>query len=459
MSELNAAPENNNVPTIDGISDIINAMFTNVQFAGKRISGDDLSRAALSGIESQLNLLAAEINALFNHGVDEYNDLGDRFVQLETTHGLTLAALRSANAQQEQHEAQIAEMRDGCEQIVRDEQRRAQTAINAAEHAAQKWETAYSAQKSQHASLLATVSTQNSELRALKAMEPEKLKKKYFEEKQKNRELSDSNRDLQTKHNQLASAMLSLKKYTADIEARNAVLSEDMTRYREHMNLNDGDHCVKGMKFASPVNPDIIFYPHLFHWSPWVSQSMTGKHDGIRFINNLDFHLQIQNTIGLGTSYKVSEWGMPVGMIPKELEEHWPAGIDQFMDDFVLEQIDILNSHLAERCRWARSIHVSELTDLPAKIRNVLVDNGVTTLAHLGSTYAHQLAKYRGIGDETIKTIMNLCRRMMNEWNKEHGEPDIERKRPEVKQKELNSRIKALTAENLKALNDKFRAA
>ncbi|MFI7813006.1 hypothetical protein [Citrobacter werkmanii] len=458
-TEAAAIDEQQDVPTIERVSETLDNILNTLAFAGKRVSGDDVFKSALSNAENLLAILTTEINEVFNYEADQYNELADQYSNLEANHGLTLAALRQANDEQAKHEFQLAEMKDGCEQIVRDEQRRAQEAINAAEQKAAKWETAYIAQCSQVTSLKATNGTLQSELRQLRALEPEKLKKKLFDEKKKNRELSDTNRQLQNKHNAVSLDNLGLKKYCADIEARNTVLSEDMTRYREQMNLSDGDHCVQGIKFASPINEDVVFYPHLFHWSPWVAPSMPGKHDGIRFINNLDFHIQIRNTIGMETSYKVSEWGIPIGMIPKELEEHWPEGLDDFIDDFVLEQIDILNPHLAKRCRWAREIHVSELTELPSNIRSILAFHNVKTLAHLGSTYSHQLEKYKGIGTETIKTIMNMTRRMLTEWDKEHGAPDLERKRPEVKQKELDRRISNMKAENLKSLNERFNAA
>lgn len=445
-----------NIPTLDSLSEIFSSIFSSLSFAGRRISGDDVSRSALNGIESSLHLLAAEINALANYDIDQYNELAERFNSLEMTHGLTLHALRKANEEAEKHEEQLQEMKEGTEQIVREEQNRAQEAINEAMRQAHKWETGYRAQESQVTALRATNATQLIELKNLRQMEPDKLKKKLFDEKKKTSELTAINKTLQSKYNIAQRDVVSLKGRCADIEARNHVLSQDMAEMRARMDLVDGEHCVHGIKFTSPLNPYFVFYPHIFMFALSVSIATANDHDGIRFINNLDFHVMVRNTIGIENTYRVSELGVPLTRIPAELQDHWPEGMEEFLYEFHLDQIERTNPLLHERCIWARNFSVMDIEALPMKAREILVANEIENFAILGSTYAHQLEKIKGIGPETITKIQHTVRHLINQWNKEHGEPETERKDLPTRQKIMDRRVADMTKEKLKEINAEF---
>lgn len=447
-----------NIPTLDTLSEMLNGIISRVRFAAKRVSGDDVFKSALTNIENDITLLASEISDLLGYEADQYNALVDKYQNLEANMALARSALADANAREAKHEEEIKEMRDGCEQIVKEEQNRAQNAINIAERNAHKWETAYNAQVSQVTALKAVSRTQLQELRNLRAMEPEKLKKKYFDEKKKTTELTATVKDLQTKHNQAAREVVSLKGRTADIEARNHILGEDLEEMRARMDLIDGEHCVHGIKFYSPQNKGVVFYPHIFLFSLHISVATANDHDGIRFINNLDFHIMIRNTIGIETTYRISELGYPLCKIAIELLEHWPDDMDDFVYDFILEQLERTNPHLHKRCVWARETLVEDLP-IAAPARQALIAEGIDTLAKLGSTYAHQFIKIKGIGPETITKIQIMVREMISQWNKENGAPEVERKDLPTRQKIMDRRVAELTKVKLKELNGESNAA
>lgn len=389
---------------------------------------------------------------LLDHEADQYNELLGKYENLQGHMALARSALADANDRDAKHEEQIQEMRDGCEQIVKEEQNRAQAAIDQSERKAQKWETAYHAQCSQVTALQSSNRQQQIELRTLRNMEPEKTKKKYYDEKKKTAELTATVKDLQSKYNNASREVVRLKGRCADIEARNHVLGEDLTDLRERMNLIDGEHCVHGIKFFSPVDPNVVFYPHIFMFSLHISLSVANDHDGIRFINNMDFHIMIRNTIGMETTYRISELGFPLCKVAGELQEHWPVGMDDFVYDFILEQLERTNPQLHKRCVWARETLVEDLP-LPAIARNALAREGIETFAQLGSTYVHQFEKIKGIGRETITKIQMLVRTMITEWNKEHGTPEVERKDLPTRQKIMDRRVADLTREKLKEIN------
>ena len=449
-----AAEEQTNIPTMDSLSEMLNGIISRVRFAAKRVSGDDVFKSTLLKIEEEIGELAGEFNLFVDNEIDQYNNLLERYEAQGELLDLSKSITRGAEEERAKHEAQLVEMREGCEQIVKEEQNRAQDAINTAERKSHKWETAYNALNAQNTSLKSENTTLKAELKTLRQMEPEKLKKKLYEEKKKTSELTATVKDLQTKHNAAAREVVSLKGNMADAQARNSILSEEMGVLRRRMDLVDGEHCVHGMKFYSPVNPHFIFYPHIFMFTLSVSLAVANDHDGIRFINNMDFHVMVRNTAGVEITFRLSELGYPMARVPAELMEHWPEGLDDFLYEYHLDQVERVNPLLHERCLWAREIQVEDL-DLPAKVRTALVDEGITTLAQLGSTYAHQLEAIKGIGPETITRIRNLVRSLINGWDKEHGTPETDFKPLAERQKDMDRRVAMQTAINLKELNKK----
>lgn len=438
------------LPTVETVAEQLNGILARLRFATKRIAGDDVFKRSLETLIDEVVSIGQEIELMMDAEAIAYNSLVEDCETLQTRLNEAFGKIDLFNVEQADKERRCSDAIEETAQIILEAQQKAQNAIDQITIDRDKWHAAYEAQESQNKALKSKNRSQEIELRALQLLEPEKLKKKLHDERVKTRELTETKGALQTKLNQSQRELVGLKTYVAKIEARNAVLGEDLDLMRDQMNLADGDHCVQGMKFFSPVNPTMVFYPHIFYFDMEVNAQNAYAYDGIRFINNLGFHVMTRTNTGWGLTYLVTEMGIPICITPKELEEHWPAEMDDFLEGFYLDQIERVNPHLHSRCVWAHEYSVLDVELLDVELREKLFAAGITNLAKLGSTYAHTMKIQANVTDEECARIKPVIRELVNQWDKANGQPDIERKKSAEKQKIVDRRVDDKTAELMK---------
>ncbi|MCK8586364.1 helix-hairpin-helix domain-containing protein [Yersinia ruckeri] len=426
MSECAVINQNNTaiLPTVETLAMQINEIIAGLAFCEKRVSADDVFKNRMGRLADDVTAVASEIELLLN---SERNEQDSLISILESRDVCILelnAKVRGLKGQIETLTHQRAETIQEAQDLVSTEREKAQEAICKVERTLGKAIGELEVSKSNCVSLMAYNTSLRIDVKALKALEPVKTQKKLAEQKKKNIELTRTKNELQNSLNQTQLLNISLKKSLSEMEAQYSVLVSDMDIANARMNMLDGDHCLRGLSFISDKNRELIFYPHIFHFGLHVTESVEREH-GERFISGLDFHVQVRTTWGVDTTVKMNEWGAIIYYLVAELKEHWPVEMDDFLQEFHHDQLEVLNPLLHKRCVWAGGFSVMDIESLPVKIRESLWDAGYHTLAKLGSASLRSYCKVKGIGEKLAEQIKTATTDLLMKWNAEHGTPNL----------------------------------
>jgi len=412
------------LPTTETLAMQLNEIVAGLAFCEKRVGADDVFKSRMGRLAEDVAALASEIELLLNSERDEQDELITTLESRDEEIAMLKGKVSTLQIEIEAITRQAAEVMEETQGIVTAEREKAQEAIYKVEHALEKEKLAHDVTKSNCATLLADNASLRIEVKALNKLEPIKTQKKLAEQKKKNIELTRTKNELQTTLNQTQLLNMGLKKSISDLEARHSVLVSEMDRANARMNMLDGDHCLRGLSYTSSKSPELIFYPHIFHFGLHVTEEAERDH-GERFISGLDFHVQVRTTWGVDTTVKMNEWGVIVYHLVTELKEHWPNEMDDFLQEFHHEQLEALNPLLHQRCIWASQCSVMDIDSLPIKIRESLYDAGYQTLAKLGSASLRSYCKVKGIGEKLAEQIKLATSELLIAWNNEHGAPNL----------------------------------
>lgn len=409
------------------IQKLIEGILNKLDLAGKRVLGDDLFQAFLSGAQSDLTLLVAEVNRSLNAEADAYNVLADDYEGLQTENIVIHARLKDVD-----HE--LALMQNQCFDIIQQTkeiglaaQAETQAALDEMSIDRAKWKGMYEIQQDKMLTLLSDFRQVKNDLKDLRAMEPEKLKKRLAEAREKNTTLTNEKKTLSADNCRLQLELIAMKKRYAKSEARNAYLNEGVDYLTRRMTLGDGEMLLAKQVFVSPKYDDIEFFLHVFNYELNIPIRAAKSFDDIRYINNLDCHMMARCNRGYGMTYSITELGVPICDVPAELKDHWPENMDQTVEDYFMDRIETFNPKLHERCMWARELSVMELIELPEEVRLNLVAGGLADLAHLNSKFKYELCKLEGITEADANQIREVCRAYITRWDRDNGAPHLDK--------------------------------
>ncbi|MGJ0577230.1 helix-hairpin-helix domain-containing protein [Xenorhabdus bovienii] len=426
MNERSASDPMNTpqLPTPETITMQLDEIIAGLVFCEKRVSADDVFRSRMGRLAEDVRVTAREIELFINAERTEY----DALISILEARDQEIAQLylrvneleESKKAFNEKAEYAIQE----TQKIVENERNRAQDVIDKVEHALAKTKGELDISRSNFISATAENVSLRLELKNLKALEPVKMQKKLAEQKKKNGEITRTKNDLQASLNKLQLDHINTKKAYSDISAKHTVLIAEMDSIRDRMNMLDGEHILRNIRFTSLNSSEMIFYPYVFHFGLEITEG-TERQYGENFVSGLDFHIQVRTTLGLDTTVKLNEWGVVYYHLVEELREHWPDELDDFLQEFYFEQLESLNPLLHKRCVWANAFNIMDIEALSAKIRQSLCEHGYHTLAQLGSASVSALSEIKGIGEKTAGQIKLITSGLLIEWNIEHGKPNL----------------------------------
>lgn len=412
------------LPTTETLAMQLNEIVAGLAFCEKRVGADDVFKSRMGRLGDDVTALAGEIELLLNAERDEQDNLINILESRDVEIVNLKLKIEQLQGELDAINRQAAEVMEETQEIVTTEREKAQEAIYKVEHAFEKEKLAHGVTKSNCVALVADNASLRIEVKTLNKLEPVKTQKKLAEQKKKNIELTRTKNELQTSLNQTQLLNMALKKSMSDLEARHSVLVSDMDKVNARMMMLDGDNCLRGLSYTSPKSPELIFYPHIFHFGLHVTEEAEREH-GERFISGLDFHVQVRTTWGVDTTVKMNEWGVIVYHLVAELKEHWPEEMDDFLQEFHHEQLEALNPLLHQRCLWANQYSVMDIDSLPMKIRESLYQAGYQTLAKLGSASLRSYCQVKGIGEKVAEQIKLATSESLLAWNNENGAPNL----------------------------------
>lgn len=391
-------------PSYDDIAVVCDDMVSGIKMCLKRLTGDDLSTARLERMIDDASQVKVDVAVMLNAHEDEYNELVETAEGLQTNNGLLMLRVKELEAQLNSaadHTAMLLQSERDAHHRKRTElEKKVQEGVDAAE-----------------ALMISTKKIGNEkrilaqQLEELTRLEPEKLKIKNAELKRTNAELTKSKAELSEKFNQSQSNITRLMLDLAHAESNATEATADYNDLKYHEKLLNGEAWMDSICMDSPINPQISFFPYIYRWGLGAYESdrngdqVRNQPHEMLFIYGMDFHFQIRTTLGVELTCKLSEFGRAMYVIPDELEEHIPEGLDAKIQEYHMEQLERLSPGLYARTMWCRSQHISTLDFVPEKLRQGFIDMKLDNLMLVGSASYEEVKAIKGLGVVTFYKI------------------------------------------------------
>ena len=366
---------------------------------------DGPAKAAIGSFESLLTANLTMISEAANAHIDEFNTL---IGELEGRDGelLTQAALVSDLRQQvAEAEQQLA---DAQETAVA-KQDAAEAAIYAVTRKADGTQAHLNAANIQIREL-------DRQLKALRALDPEGLKRKVAEQRKKLDErltaINAHKNEISGYRRENIRLSRNVTELTAIIDQQQAeqvqrqLVIDDMARFKE-VSLLWGKHLRKHYTDEQGIR-----------WNIYLVENGI-QSDKPYLLNDLDWKLHAMRSDATGCTVMLSEWLSPV--FPGAVAQHIPMEEIHDIHAFMLDALALTHPQLQPRAEWAQTVHISEL-GLNAKVQGLLTEAGITDLWKLMVNQSDKLLAIKGIGTKLADQIISAGQAAVRQWEKEQAE-------------------------------------
>lgn len=366
---------------------------------------DGPAKAAIGGFETLLTANLTMISEAANAHIDEFNTL---IGELEGRDGelLTQAALVSELRQQvAEAEQQLA---DAQETAVA-KQDAAEAAIYAVTRKADGTQAHLNAANIQIREL-------DRQLKALRALDPEGLKRKVAEQRKKLDErltaINAHKNEISGYRRENIRLSRNVTELTAIIDQQQAeqvqrqLVIDDMARFKE-VSLLWGKHLRKHYTDEQGIR-----------WNIYLVENGI-QSDKPYLLNDLDWKLHAMRSDATGCTVMLSEWLSPV--FPGAVAQHIPMEAIHDIHAFMLDALALTHPQLQPRAEWAQTVHISEL-GLNAKVQGLLTEAGITDLWKLMVNQSDKLLAIKGIGTKLADQIISAGQAAVRQWEKEQAE-------------------------------------
>ncbi|WEE27696.1 hypothetical protein [Aeromonas hydrophila] len=366
---------------------------------------DGPAKAAIGSFESLLTANLTMISEAANAHIDEFNTL---IGELEGRDGelLTQAALVSELRQQvAEAEQQLA---DAQETAVA-KQDAAEAAIYAVTRKADGTQAHLNAANIQIREL-------DRQLKALRALDPEGLKRKVAEQRKKLDErltaINAHKNEISGYRRENIRLSRNVTELTAIIDQQQAeqvqrqLVIDDMARFKE-VSLLWGKHLRKHYTDEQGIR-----------WNIYLVENGI-QSDKPYLLNDLDWKLHAMRSDATGCTVMLSEWLSLV--FPGAVAQHIPMEAIHDIHAFMLDALALTHPQLQPRAEWAQTVHISEL-GLNAKVQGLLTEAGITDLWKLMVNQSDKLLAIKGIGTKLADQIISAGQAAVRQWEKEQAE-------------------------------------
>lgn len=335
----------------------------------------------LSMIDTQVPL----VNDALNADTDEYNAIIEQLE--ETTNALTNETLKV-------HEASITN-----ENI---------------KHEFEKQSNQHLELCARQSKLITRYELELTELKKLRSLNPERLKKKNIELSKTIKEKTEALATLRKRYVAEQKANMTYQRTVAEQDMRISQLVSDSNHMQQKLLHHDGD--VEHKVFHGKNGLDLYIYQ--FEWGLTFHPF---SNDFI-LVNDLDWHLEVRTNKAVGLLISCTEWMNPYYPPCSQLLEDWPDSDD--LHDALVDVIRtrLLESHpdLVDRADWAAGFDVRDVPGITDKQADLINDSGLhSLLAICRMTSKHLEHHVKGFGAATAKQVFETCRDFAySEWNR-----------------------------------------
>ena len=263
---------------------------------------------------------------------------------------------------------------------------------------------------------------QRSQLKELQILEPEKLKKK-------NNELKTEARKDRAEITELGKTIRERDKTLLEMRNANTVLMQglesergEVARLAGHIARNDGIAAGYRHETTMACGQALHFAVNRRYHATFTLQPEGTRP---RLINNLDFTYTIWASIGVGAVVSFNEWLRPSYRRDPLITDYWPEDIYDALEDMVAEEIESTHPHLLKRVAWARSVETESIEGLTAAAKKALLADNQKNLRDIVMFNAPELAQTKGISQKMAEAILEVCHPLVDAWDKANGAPEL----------------------------------
>ncbi|HGH0373270.1 TPA: hypothetical protein ACJHE1_002318 [Yersinia enterocolitica] len=254
------------------------------------------------------------------------------------------------------------------------------------------------------------------EVNRLKSLNPEKMKIQIVR-------LKD---DLDNKRTLLNQQLTEIRRFKKEIAEKTSKLAV-MVNVNDQLNNAVSDLTNRIQRMDGDVEPTSYrgndgteFYFYTFQWGLKLS---SGDYD-MQLINDIDWHIEIRSTSGIGLIVSVNEWALPVYPMVDDFKQNWPDGLTPAVTQRIRDLLEPTHPHLVERAEWAESIS-TETLPLKEQHLDLLARAEIHSLFDVVRRTPDMLAHaVKGFGATSSRQVHAQCTRIVKEWEAEQKQKE-----------------------------------
>ncbi|HDV7149729.1 coiled-coil domain-containing protein [Yersinia enterocolitica] len=246
------------------------------------------------------------------------------------------------------------------------------------------------------------------EVNRLKSLNPEKMKIQIVR-------LKD---DLESKRTLLNQQLTEIRRYKKEVAEKTSKLAV-MVNVNDQLNNAVSDLTNRIQRMDGDVEPTYYrgndgteFYFYTFQWG---LKLRSGDYD-MQLINDIDWHIEIRSTNGIGLIVSVNEWALPVYPMVDDFKQNWPDGLTPAVTQRIRDLLEPTHPHLVKRAEWAETV-LTETLPLKEQHLELLALSGIHSLFDVVRRTPDMLAHaVKGFGIATARQVHAQCSGIVKDW-------------------------------------------
>lgn len=254
------------------------------------------------------------------------------------------------------------------------------------------------------------------EVNRLKSLNPEKMKIQIVR-------LKD---ELDNKRTLLNQQLTDIRRHKKDVAEKTSKLAA-IVNVNNQLTNTVADLTVRIQRMDGDVEPTyyrgddgIEFYFYTFQWG---LKLRSGDYD-MQLINDIDWHIEIRSTSGIGLIVSVNEWALPVYPLIDNFKQNWPDGLTPAVTQRIRDLLEPTHPHLVKRAEWAETV-LTESLPLKEQHLDLLALSGIHSLFDVVRRTPDMLANaVKGFGITTARQVHAQCTRIVKDWESEQKQKE-----------------------------------
>lgn len=254
------------------------------------------------------------------------------------------------------------------------------------------------------------------EVNRLKSLNPEKMKIQIVR-------LKD---DLESKRTLLNQQLTEIRRYKKEVAEKTSKLAV-MVNVNDQLNNAVSDLTNRIQRMDGDVEPTYYrgndgteFYFYTFQWG---LKLRSGDYD-MQLINDIDWHIEIRSTSGIGLIVSVNEWALPVYPMVDDFKQNWPDGLTPAVTQRIRDLLEPTHPHLVKRAEWAETV-LTETLPLKDQHLELLARSEIHSLFDVVRRTPDMLANaVKGFGIASARQVHAQCTRIVKEWELEQKQKE-----------------------------------